>query len=99
MADRKVSAPRGSAKASATVKVEQLLAEVRRIVADVLEVDPGTLNLDAHLVEDVGMDSMMALEILATVEKRFRIRIPEDNLPKMTTMNRIVAIAQQYVAP
>lgn len=98
MADRKINAPHGSTKAVAVVKMEQLLAEVRRIVAEVLEVDAGTINLDAHLVEDLGMDSMMALEILATVEKRFRIRIPEENLPKMTTVNRIVGTAQQYVA-
>jgi acyl carrier protein len=42
------------------------------------------------------MDSMKALEILAGVEKRFRIRIPEDHLPKMSTLNRIVDLTTQY---
>ena len=45
-----------------TINLEQ---EVRALVASIIEMDPNTINPDAHLVEDLGMDSMMALEILA----------------------------------
>ena len=74
-----------------------LASGVRKIISEILEMEPQTINSDAHLVEDLGMDSMMALEILASVEKRFKIKIPEDNLPKMTTLNKIIEMAQQYV--
>lgn len=77
--------------------VTDLTAEVRKIVADILEMDPQAIDSDAQLVEDLGMDSMMALEILATIEKRFKIKIPEESLPKMTTLNRIIQLTQQYV--
>jgi acyl carrier protein len=97
MADDNAIGSRGSAQAGRGIQLNQVTAEVRRIVAEVLEVDPSRIDPDAHLVEDMGMDSMMALEILASVEKQFRIRIPEENLPQMTTTNRIVEIAQQYV--
>ena len=76
----------------------KLALEIRRIVAEILEVQPDSIGTSAHLIEDLGMDSMMALEILATVEKRFRIRVPEENLPKMTTIDRIVEITGMYVA-
>jgi len=59
--------------------------------------DPVEINPDAHLVEDLGMDSMMALEILATIERKFRIKIPEDDLPKITTVNRAIEMTKKYV--
>lgn len=71
--------------------------EVRSLIADILEMEPGQIDAEAHLVEDLGMDSMMALEILATMEKRFKIRIPEEDLLKITTANRAIALAKKYV--
>ena len=77
-----------------TVNVEQ---EVRELIADIIEMEPSKLEPDAHLVEDLGMDSMMALEILATMEKKFKIRIPEEDLPKITTLNHAIELAKKYV--
>lgn len=71
--------------------------EVRNIIAEIIEMEPSKIPPDAHLVEDLGMDSMMALEILAAIEKRFRIKIPEEDLPKITTLNRAVELARRYV--
>ena len=77
--------------------ITDLTADVRKIVADILETDPQAIDPDAQLVEDLGMDSMMALEILATIEKRFKIKISEESLPKISTLNRIIQLAQQHV--
>lgn len=71
--------------------------DVRKLIADILEMEPNEIPPDAHLVEDLGMDSMMALEILASIEKRFRIKIPEEDLPKITTLNQTVELARRYV--
>ena len=77
-----------------TTTLEQ---DVKSLIADILEMEPEQIDPDAHLVEDLGMDSMMALEILATMEKRFKIKIPEDDLPKITTVNGAIALAKKYV--
>ena len=77
-----------------TTTIEQ---DVKSLIADILEMEPEQIDPDAHLVEDLGMDSMMALEILATMEKRFKIKIPEDDLPKITTVNGAIALAKKYV--
>ena len=71
--------------------------EVRDLIADIIEMDPQQIDLDAHLVEDLGMDSMMALEILASLEKKFKIRIPEEELPKITTLNKAIELTKKYV--
>jgi len=70
--------------------------EVKNLIADIIEMDPTQIDPDAHLVEDLGMDSMMALEILAAIEKRYKLRIPEEELPKITTVNRAIELARKY---
>ena len=71
--------------------------DVRQLIADIIEMEPDQIPPDAHLVEDLGMDSMMALEILASIEKKFRIKIPEEDLPKITTLNNAIELAKKYV--
>ena len=71
--------------------------EVRALIADIIEMEPENIGPDAHLVEDLGMDSMMALEIIAVMEKKYRIQIPEEELPKITTLNQAIEVARKYV--
>lgn len=71
--------------------------DIRQLVAEVLEVDPNEIENHANFVKDLGMDSMMALEILAGIEKKYRIVIPEDMLPKFTSLNETIAIVKKLL--
>ena len=70
-------------------------ADIRKLVAEILEVEPQEINETAHFVKDLGMDSMMALEILAGIEKMYRIVIPEEMLPKFTSLKETVRIVKE----
>lgn len=72
-------------------KLEQ---EVRDIIAEIIEKDSKAITLDAHLFEDLGADSMMALEILAAMEKKYRVVVPEDKLPELTTLRKIMELVE-----
>jgi acyl carrier protein len=76
---------------------EKLVQDLREMVAEILEVEPDTIEGDAGFVKDLGMDSMMALEILAGIEKKYRIIVPEDSLPKFTSLNKTVEIIQDVM--
>ena len=77
--------------ASSKIDVEN---DVRQLVAEVLETEPDKIRPDAHFVKELGMDSMMALEILASIEKKYRIIIPEEALPKFTDLNATVNVVK-----
>ncbi len=79
------------------INTENLATDVRKLIADIIEMDPEQIDPNANLVEDLGMDSMMALEILAAIEKKYKIKLPEEELPKITTVNRAVELARKYV--
>ena len=68
--------------------------DLRALVAEILETDPQSIDGNAGFVKDLGMDSMMALEILAGIEKRYRIVIPEEMLPKFTDLNTTVKLVE-----
>ena len=71
--------------------------ELRAIVAEIMEVEPEKITLEAKFIEDLGMDSMMALEVLASVEKKYKLKIPEDYLMKVTTLAGLIEIAEEFL--
>jgi len=74
-----------------------LEVEIRSIVAEILEIDESKISPNARFVEELGMDSMMALEILASVEKKYKIKIPEEYLTKVTSLNSMIEIAKKLL--
>jgi acyl carrier protein len=72
--------------------------EIRNLIAQIIEKDPSEIKPDAKFVEDLGVDSMMALEILAAIEKKYKIVIPEEKLTELSTLDAAVAITKDFLA-
>ncbi len=51
------------------VNMDKLEKEIRSIISEITEIEPEKITPDAKFVDDLGMDSMMALEILAALGK------------------------------
>ena len=71
--------------------------DIRNLLAEILETDPVSIDGNAKFVKDLGMDSMMALEILAGIEKKYRIVIPEETLPKFTDLNSTIKLVKDLL--
>jgi acyl carrier protein len=72
--------------------------ELRQIVADVLELEPEELTDTGDFVEDYEADSLRAIEVLARVEKRYGIDVPQSELPEMRTLQAVRDIVARYRA-
>ena len=81
----------------AEIKDKQLEQEIRAIIAEVTEIEPEKITLEASFVEDLGMDSMMALEILAAIEKKYKIQIPEEKLMRLKNLQETLNLAKEYL--
>lgn len=79
------------------VDIKNIEAEVRQIISEIIEVAPDKISAEASFVEDLGMDSMMALEILASIEKKFKVSIPEDKLTSITNLQKTVELAKELI--
>lgn len=65
---------------------EELRENLRRIISEVSEVDEIP---DDTPFKDLGIDSMMAMEIVAEVERTYRLCIPEAELVELTSFSRV----------
>ena len=68
---------------------QELREQLRAIVAEVSEVDDIP---DAKPFKDLGIDSMMAIEIVADVERTFKLKIPEEELEKIVDLDSVVEL-------
>ena len=68
---------------------ENIQLKIKEIISEITEVDSQAIKQDSHLVQDLGADSMAALELMATLERKFEIVIDPENLPEMVTLEKI----------
>ncbi len=68
---------------------ENIQSEVHAIVAKTIDRDPQQLQPEDNLTEQHDVDSLMGLEILVALEKRYQIQIPESMLQEMTSISKI----------
>ena len=74
---------------------ESIHEEVRAIVADVAEMSVEEVSPDATLRE-LGIDSLGGLRIVAEVEKRYGIVVPEASIAKIRTMKDVLALVDAH---
>jgi acyl carrier protein len=55
-----------------------LSQRLRELTAEQLSVSPAALTADAELSDDLGLDSLAAIEWGMTIEDAFGIALPED---------------------
>ncbi|HTG15773.1 MAG TPA: acyl carrier protein [Blastocatellia bacterium] len=71
---------------------------VKSIVVAELRVDRNQLGPDTHLMKDLGADSLDALNISLRLEEQFKIKIPDDAIPKFLTIADIVKGVSEHLA-
>ena len=77
---------------------DQIRAEIKRLVANVTEREPDEISDTAHFMDELGVDSLMAMEVMIAVDKKFKIDIPEEEFNKATNVNESVAMVEKYLA-
>jgi acyl carrier protein len=71
---------------------------VRQILTDRLGLAPETLSAEARLVEDLGMDSLDAVELSIAMERQFKITLSDDQMAKLKTVGDVMVLVQGLVA-
>ena len=68
---------------------QELREKLRAIVIEVAEIDAVP---DTTPFKDLGIDSMMAIEIIADVERAYKIKVPEGELAEITDLDSMVRL-------
>jgi acyl carrier protein len=73
------------------------MEELREIVAEVLEINEDELTDTGDFVEDYDADSLRAIEILARIEKKYKVEIPQAELAEMRDLKSVREVVAKYV--
>ncbi|MCL6450210.1 MAG: acyl carrier protein [Acetobacteraceae bacterium] len=78
--------------------MDDLEGEIRQLIAEIVEMEPENLSPEADFIKDLGLDSLRALEVLAALERRYRIQIPQERLLELTSLRRVVQVTREVLA-
>jgi acyl carrier protein len=78
-----------------------IVLDLRRTVAEVLDCDEKSIGYDTRFIEDLGVDSLMALEVLVSLETRYNVKLGEDELKQLTCLRNVheLLAAKTVMAP
>jgi acyl carrier protein len=80
-----------------TTAIDQTkMDELAEIAVEVLEIEDDEITPTSMFVEDHDADSLRAIEILARIEKKYKIDIPQAELPNMVNLQAVYQVVAQY---
>jgi acyl carrier protein len=69
---------------------DAVLARVRAILADSFELEPSAIQLDSHLIDDLDLDSIDAIDLAVELEEETGLRVEEQELRQIRLVKDIV---------
>ena len=76
-----------------------IASKIIEALASYLKRDATSITEAHHLRDDLGLDSVAIIELLFKIEETFNIQIPDQDLPKLSTVGSVAAYVQQRLAP
>jgi acyl carrier protein len=82
-----------SKKTNKNCRTRQIITE---ILVDKLGVDEAEVKDNASFMNDLGADSLDAVEVMMEIEKKFGISIPDDEAEEITTVGEAIAYVERH---
>ena len=68
--------------------------KVRKLIADELSIDESKITLESRLSEDLGADSLDAVELIMALEDEFGVEVSDEIAQSIRTVGDIVKILE-----
>ena len=66
--------------------------KLKKVIAEVLNVDPDEITLETTFLDDLGADSLDVFQIIMGIEEEFDIEIPAEKAEKITSVEEAVEL-------
>lgn len=76
---------------------ENIEKEIISIISDVSGFDEEEIKPDTDLAKELEIDSIKAIEITVAIEKRFKIRVRDEDVPNITTAKQAVELVNRLL--
>lgn len=68
------------------------LEKLKKVIAEVLNVDPEEIKPETTFIDDLGADSLDVFQIIMGIEEEFDIEIPAEKAEKISTVEEAVEL-------
>jgi len=79
------------------MKIEEVNSRVKKVIAEVLEMDPAEIADDSNFVTDLGASSLQSIRLIAGFEEEFNIEMDEDKSLQVQTVSGAVTFINSYL--
>lgn len=73
-----------------TPSQEEILEQIRSLLGEMFDVDPKKVTMESHLVTDLDLDSIDAIDMVVKLQDMTGKRVEEDLLRKLRTIGDVV---------
>ncbi len=80
------------------ITADKVREEVRNRVAELTEMDPAGVTNTADFIEELGVDSLMAIELMVALDKEYKIDIPEEEFREIRTVDQAVDVVMRHLS-
>jgi len=71
--------------------------KIKELLAEQLDIDENNITNESLLVEDLGADSLDAIDIVMSVEDEFKVEVPDEIIEKIETVGDIVTYVENNI--
>ncbi|MEV6960755.1 acyl carrier protein [Streptomyces sp. NPDC051207] len=83
---------------SSNTHVDFDVEELRALVAEALELQVDEITDEARFQEDLGVDSLVSLEISVRLEERYGIKVDENDLSELGSFSQVSELVREQLA-
>lgn len=67
-----------------------IFEKIKKIIVEELGIDEETIKMETNLQEDLGADSLDAVELIMSIEDEFDIMVSDDAAEELKTVGQLV---------
>ena len=71
--------------------------KIKKIIAEVLNVDEDEISMESTFMDDLGADSLDVYQIIMGIEEEFGVEIPAEDAEKITTVGEAVELIKNEI--
>lgn len=71
---------------------------IRESVHRITGIAPAEIHDTSNYRDDLGLDSLSALEVVIDLEYAFKIKVPEERIQTIRTVQDTIDVVQEYLA-
>jgi len=74
---------------------QNLEDEIKQLISDITGRSVEELKPEANFWKDLGIDSIKAIEITVAIERKFKVRIRDEQIPQISTVAQAVKVVKE----